>query len=710
MLMGNLPIDMVFHPTSPHSRFTTVGTVCVVLVAGALVALYWSMIHARPVPIPFGQVDSGDNLTGTVTNIGHRGSFELLDMNFTDSPSQSMVEDKIYLIHTPSTFDAMPLDMAFGQNANYYGYQYSDAYATAEKQHMQAAAFAQRFPSGKFFASAQARAQDASHGNGLVSFEQTNGIQFRTTDSSANSIRLEPSSMYVIVMNDAHATMNLQPPAVCGDGWKTSSEECDDGAQNGAEASRCTVQCKLKTPVPFTGSGTTNTGAVCGYPWVVVSTGSFIDNGYIRGTVIFQGKIVKAFTDNYSAIRIDSSTDGIHWQGMHTFPYEDKLKFIDGFVVNNGKLWLVINQLEGNSTIGDKKTTIIFSSSDGIQWQEESHIDQFEPNSVVVNGGKLWLIGGMNFSQEPYTIDGQQFFNLEQKVTDAVQYSSDGKTWFSAAKLPRPIYKFSAATLNGRMYIMGGGTYDRSSSDPINPVSSVYSTDGSEWRQEKSLPISLTSPLIIEGPSSILAILEGHAWTFDGSDWADKGIIAPHFLVDMDMFNKNITFNNQKFTIQISQSSNIVNVYSSTGTVVFSLQTDSNTTVASAKIFNKLWLFISSGTSVSSSTINTYVSVDGKVWDKASSLPGYLNRALSLVSKDGVPFVVLDTWNDGVYHELQSDGSWKNLSPNEFMEKGSYVVYDNMDGSSVKLLRNANDLLLFSVIGTYRYSCPTNPL
>ncbi len=197
-------------------------------------------------------------LTGSVTKVGQSGNLDVTTVTFTESATQPLSADNIYLVYTPSNFTAMPLDVALGPNINYFGYEYTTATAATERANRNNPDFHQRFPH-KFFASPAARNQDHAHGDGLAAFEQSKGIHFSSTDTSSGSMYLEPSSFYILVMN-SDAMISTKPTPVCGDSWKASPEECDNGSLNGTAGNICTLECTETIPLSVRDTGAVGDG------------------------------------------------------------------------------------------------------------------------------------------------------------------------------------------------------------------------------------------------------------------------------------------------------------------------------------------------------------------------------------------------------------------------------------------------------------------
>ncbi len=151
---------------------------------------------------------TGSSLAGNLTKIGHR-SADVYRVTFPSGvDNEQVTEDKIYLVSVPNEagIDPIPFDEALKMTAggshsvNYFGYKYTSADAAIEKAHKNDPAFADRFP-GMFFASAKAKAEDATLGGGAIAaFEATHGAM-RQTATPADML-FERNSLYFLIVNE----------------------------------------------------------------------------------------------------------------------------------------------------------------------------------------------------------------------------------------------------------------------------------------------------------------------------------------------------------------------------------------------------------------------------------------------------------------------------------------------------------------------------
>lgn len=209
------------------------------------------------IPLPFGSAST--SLQGAITNVGSRNGIDVLDVTFNNGETSELLQpDKIYLVHVPNriAIGDVPLDLAMtipgtvNHNVDYYGYRYSDAAATSERNNISATLFKDRFPS-KFFASSGALASDVTHGGGLAAFAQENDVFFRRTDNATGGVRIDPlGALYLIIVNQPEgATITLTGLTGCGNGTVEGAEACDDG--NSLEGDSCSNLCAVTIPIPI---------------------------------------------------------------------------------------------------------------------------------------------------------------------------------------------------------------------------------------------------------------------------------------------------------------------------------------------------------------------------------------------------------------------------------------------------------------------------
>lgn len=209
------------------------------------------------IPLPFGT--ASNSLQGAITNVGSRNGIDVLDVTFNNGETSELLQpDKIYLVHIPNRISIgdVPLDLAMtipgtvNHNVDYYGYRYSDAAATSERNNISANLFKDRFPA-QFFASSGALASDVTHGGALAAFASDNGVSFRRTENVTGGVRIDPlGSLYLIIVNQPEgARITLTGVTGCGNGTVEGTEACDDG--NSVEGDSCSNLCVVTIPIPI---------------------------------------------------------------------------------------------------------------------------------------------------------------------------------------------------------------------------------------------------------------------------------------------------------------------------------------------------------------------------------------------------------------------------------------------------------------------------
>jgi len=208
----------------------------------------------------------------------------------------------------------------------------------------------------------------------------------------------------------------------------------------------------------------------------------------------------------------DSTKD---WEGRHSA----------GYVVYKDKMWIV----GGDCNQGHYQSGV-WNSSDGRQWNLLQRTVPWAPRVLhftVVFKDKIWIIGGQTLPQ---------FAKAEEKFYNDIWNSEDGVKWElvnkSAPFQPRGMIGGSAV-FKGKIWILGGGTYDT----PNTPTREFYndiwsSEDGVKWELvNKSAPWDPRQYHEVAVWDNKLWVLEGYnresgnrkdVWFSDnGKDWQE---------------------------------------------------------------------------------------------------------------------------------------------------------------------------------------------
>jgi hypothetical protein len=231
-----------------------------------------------------------------------------------------------------------------------------------------------------------------------------------------------------------------------------------------------------------------------------------------------------------------NSTDGATWtlvranEPYTTPPYPTDIweeRHTAGYAVFNNKMWVV----GGDPNQGYYEPNV-WSSSDGVTWTETTANapwgNRYGHYTIAYNN-KLWIMGGQTMLGTPTT-----FYN-------DVWNSSDGISWTQvtahAPWVPRGLFQGSVE-FNGRMWLIGGGTYER----PDYPTRLYYndvwsSTDGINWteataaapwagREYHSLGVFDNKMWVMVGYNGNIGGNLGDVWySSDGASWTQQASI-----------------------------------------------------------------------------------------------------------------------------------------------------------------------------------------
>jgi len=200
-----------------------------------------------------------------------------------------------------------------------------------------------------------------------------------------------------------------------------------------------------------------------------------------------------------------SSTDGASWKlEVLQAPWEGR--HTAGYAVHDGRMWIV----GGDCNQGHYQNDV-WSSPDGVNWDLVNDRVPWASRALhhtVVHDDRIWIIGGQ-------TMPG--FAGEDELFYDDVWCSSDGVNWTCVAEhspWPNRGMIGSSAVFNGRIWLLGGGTYDT----PNTPTRLFYndvwsSADGVEW--ERLLEAAPWAPRQYHE----VAVFDDRLWVLEGCNW-----------------------------------------------------------------------------------------------------------------------------------------------------------------------------------------------
>lgn len=202
-----------------------------------------------------------------------------------------------------------------------------------------------------------------------------------------------------------------------------------------------------------------------------------------------------------------SSSDGAAWK-LETLSAPWEGRHTAGYVVHDNRMWIVGGDCNQHHYQND-----VWSSADGVRWEPVCTNIPWGPrvlHHTVAFAGKIWVMGGQTLPS--FAPAAEAFYN-------DVWCSSDGARWERVLEhapwSERGMIGGSAIFL-GRMWLLGGGTYDT----PLRPKrafhNEVWSTaDGINWRRD--LEAAPWAPRQYHD----VAVFDGRMWVFEG--WDGRG-------------------------------------------------------------------------------------------------------------------------------------------------------------------------------------------
>ncbi len=157
------------------------------------------------------------------------------------------------------------------------------------------------------------------------------------------------------------------------------------------------------------------------------------------------------------------------WEGRHTA----------GYVVYIDKMWIIGGDVNQGHYHLD-----VWNSSDGKSWKYVNR-DQPVPwgpralHYTVVHQDKIWVIGGQTIPT--FAAAGEKFYRDAWTSTDGIAWK---QVEIKEPAWPQRGMIGGSAVMNGRIWILGGGTYETPAFPSRKFFSDVWSSaDGTTWTQ-----------------------------------------------------------------------------------------------------------------------------------------------------------------------------------------------------------------------------------
>jgi hypothetical protein len=154
---------------------------------------------------------------------------------------------------------------------------------------------------------------------------------------------------------------------------------------------------------------------------------------------------VDAFSDVWSSL------DGITWQQEKEYSQWTARGLVHGYAVLNNELFLYSGGIKGTSNLSGGLETLseyndVWKTSDGINWIRLTNTSNWAPrthSNVTVYQNKLWLFAGS--------------VGRQSNLSNEVWTSTDGKVWEQVKhSFFSPRHASSAVEFNGKLYLVAG--------------------------------------------------------------------------------------------------------------------------------------------------------------------------------------------------------------------------------------------------------------
>jgi hypothetical protein len=246
------------------------------------------------------------------------------------------------------------------------------------------------------------------------------------------------------------------------------------------------------------------------YRWTQVSAEAAFAPRDGAGALVFDGQMWllggwnprdKAHFPKICNSEVWRSRDGAHWSLAATAPWEGR--HTAGYVVHDDKMWVV-----GGDAIRGHYQPDVWSTRDGVHWTQATGAAPWGErvlHCTVAHDGGIWVMGGQTTPQ---------FAPAEERFFNDIWNTTDGVNWMRVTQhapwSPRGMIG-GIACFGGRIWLLGGGTYDT----PDHPTRLLYnevwsSADGVNWRRD------LAQAPWIPRQYHDIAVFDNRMWVLEG--------------------------------------------------------------------------------------------------------------------------------------------------------------------------------------------------
>ena len=218
------------------------------------------------------------------------------------------------------------------------------------------------------------------------------------------------------------------------------------------------------------------------YEWQLVTENAAFAARDGAGALVFEDKMWllggwnPRDKENFPTIcnsEVWSSVDGLNWTlVIKQAPWEGR--HTAGYVVHDGAMWIVGGDANQRHYQND-----VWKSTDGEHWELVCDPVPWGPrvlHHTLAFDGHIWVMGGQTLPN---------FAPAEEHFFNDVWRSADGQNWTrvveNAPWTPRGMIGGNVV-FNGRMWLLGGGTYDTDTTPERQYFNEVWSSaDGVNW-------------------------------------------------------------------------------------------------------------------------------------------------------------------------------------------------------------------------------------
>jgi len=224
-----------------------------------------------------------------------------------------------------------------------------------------------------------------------------------------------------------------------------------------------------------------------GYTWTLVNPTAAFAPRDGAGAVVLAGRMWLLggwnpldpinFPDVTNA-EVWSSVDGFEWTlELLAAPWEGR--HVSGYVSLAGRMWVI----GGDPNRGHYQNDV-WSSVDGKVWERATERVPWENRVLfhtVMKDGAVFVMGGQTLPQFAPEVAATLFYNDVWRSEDGASWTriTENAGWSARGMIG------GQAVLNGRMWLLGGGTYDTPEVPAREFNNDVWSSaDGVTWRQD----------------------------------------------------------------------------------------------------------------------------------------------------------------------------------------------------------------------------------